>query len=122
MELAAARQEGFTSKRSTETTETNDAKSKRPLVVIGILTKFGREKNREAIRKAWMGTGIVLLVFVLPCFPFLVDFLFVCLFFSLCNLAYLCCQFTMGRMLHILYHCRREFKTRNLLSLNVSLY
>lgn len=60
MELAAARQEGFTSKSSTETTETNDAKSKRPLVVIGILTKFGREKNREAIRKAWMGTGAAL--------------------------------------------------------------
>ncbi|XP_010097879.2 hydroxyproline O-galactosyltransferase HPGT1 [Morus notabilis] len=60
MELAAARQEGFTSKR-TETTYTNDAKSKkRPLVVVGILTKFGRDKNRDAIRKAWMGTGAAL--------------------------------------------------------------
>lgn len=69
MELAAARQEGFTSKR-TDTTYTNDAKSKkRPLVVVGILTKFGRDKNRDAIRKAWMGTGIFLLVFVLICFP-----------------------------------------------------
>jgi hypothetical protein len=56
MELAAARQEGFDSKYSTETTGTNS--KKRPLVVIGILSGFGRKNNRDAIRKAWMGTGI----------------------------------------------------------------
>ena len=65
MELAAARQEGFTSKRSTETNGTHS--KKRPLVVIGILTKFGRNNNRDAIRKAWMGTGTVSLVFLFSC-------------------------------------------------------
>jgi hypothetical protein len=54
MELAAARQEGFTLKRSTLKNGT------RPLVVIGIFTKFGRKNNRDAIRKAWMGTGNLL--------------------------------------------------------------
>jgi len=34
------------------------------LVVIGILTKFGRQKNRDAIRKAWMGSGKYILCFV----------------------------------------------------------
>ncbi|XP_059433771.1 hydroxyproline O-galactosyltransferase HPGT1 isoform X3 [Corylus avellana] len=58
MELAAARQEGFDSKHSTETTGTNS--KKRPLIVIGILTGFGRKNNRDAIRKAWMGTGAAL--------------------------------------------------------------
>ncbi|KAF3432887.1 hypothetical protein FNV43_RR23989 [Rhamnella rubrinervis] len=58
MELASARQEGFTSKRSTETDGTHS--KKRPLVVIGIFTRFGRENNRNAIRKAWMGTGAAL--------------------------------------------------------------
>lgn len=58
MQLAAARQEGFKSKSSTDTDD-NDPK-KRPLVVIGILTKFGRKNNRDAIRKAWMGTGATL--------------------------------------------------------------
>lgn len=62
MELASARQEGFTSKRSTET---DGAQSKkRPLVVIGIFTRFGSKNNRDAIRKAWMGTGTLLLLFV----------------------------------------------------------
>lgn len=58
MELAAARQEGFNSKRLTETNGTHP--KKRPLVVIGILTRFGRNNNRDAIRKAWMGTGAAL--------------------------------------------------------------
>ncbi|GMY07388.1 hydroxyproline O-galactosyltransferase HPGT1 [Fagus crenata] len=58
MELAAARQDGFASKSSTETNEVNS--KKRPLVVIGILTRFGRKNNRDAIRKAWMGTGAAL--------------------------------------------------------------
>lgn len=59
MELASARQEGFTSKRSTETDGTHS--KKRPLVVIGIFSRFGRKNNRDAIRKAWMGTGTLLL-------------------------------------------------------------
>ncbi|CAH2049282.1 unnamed protein product [Thlaspi arvense] len=54
MELAAAQQEGFT---SNHLLETNKAPRKRPLVVIGVLTRFGRKNNRDAIRKAWMGTG-----------------------------------------------------------------
>uniref|UniRef100_A0A2N9EML3 Hexosyltransferase n=1 Tax=Fagus sylvatica TaxID=28930 RepID=A0A2N9EML3_FAGSY len=58
MELTAARQDGFASKSSTETNEVNS--KKRPLVVIGILTRFGRKNNRDAIRKAWMGTGAAL--------------------------------------------------------------
>lgn len=68
MELAAARQEGFDSKHSTETTGTNS--KKRPLIVIGILTGFGRKNNRDAIRKAWMGTGIL--------FLFSVELIFFC--------------------------------------------
>lgn len=55
MELATARQEGFASKHLTETNGTYT--KRRPLVVIGILTRFGRHNNREAIRKAWMGNG-----------------------------------------------------------------
>ncbi|XP_048325827.1 hydroxyproline O-galactosyltransferase HPGT1 isoform X2 [Ziziphus jujuba] len=58
MELAAARQEGFTSKRSLETNEAQP--KKKPLVVIGIFTRFGRKNNRDAIRKAWMGSGAAL--------------------------------------------------------------
>lgn len=55
MELAAARQEGFVSKRLHKTNGTHS--KDRPLVVIGILTGFGRKNNRDAVRKAWMGTG-----------------------------------------------------------------
>ncbi|KAL5540885.1 hypothetical protein UlMin_043277 [Ulmus minor] len=58
MELDAARQEGFISKSSAKT-DGADSK-KRPLVVIGVITKFGRSNNRDAIRKAWMGTGAAL--------------------------------------------------------------
>lgn len=55
MELAAARKEGFVPKRL----EGNDEKhpTKKILSVIGIMTTFGRRKNRDAIRKAWMPTG-----------------------------------------------------------------
>lgn len=60
MDLAAARQEGFLVKHSRESNET-----KAPLVVIGVITRFGRKNNRDAIRKAWMGTGNAL------CFPVL---------------------------------------------------
>ena len=59
MELAAARQEGFASLRSTEANEITS--KKRPLVVVGIFTRFGRRNNRDAIRKAWMGTGKIFL-------------------------------------------------------------
>ncbi|XP_044468417.1 hydroxyproline O-galactosyltransferase HPGT1 [Mangifera indica] len=54
-QLATAKQEGFVSKSSIDTAD--NCIKKRPLVVIGILTKFGRRKNRDAIRKAWMATG-----------------------------------------------------------------
>ena len=61
MDLVAARQEGFTSKHSSDT---DGAVSKRrPLVVIGVLTRFGRKNNRDAIRKAWMGSGMNTLTF-----------------------------------------------------------
>lgn len=54
MELDVARQEGFVPKYSS----IDKAKSKKkPLVVIGILTSFGRKNKRDAVRKAWMGTG-----------------------------------------------------------------
>lgn len=55
-ELAAAKQEGFSVQHSTLKNGT------RPLLVIGIFTKFGRKNNRDAIRKAWMGTGNVLIL------------------------------------------------------------
>ncbi|XP_010671546.2 hydroxyproline O-galactosyltransferase HPGT1 isoform X1 [Beta vulgaris subsp. vulgaris] len=57
MELAAAREEGFVPKYHGR----NKAKGgKKPLVVIGILTSFGRKSKRDAVRKAWMGTGTAL--------------------------------------------------------------
>lgn len=54
-ELAAARQEGFVPKHLTG----SDGKhpSKKVLSVVGVMTTFGRKKNRDAIRKAWMPTG-----------------------------------------------------------------
>lgn len=66
MELASAKQEGFVSKGLVETNGTYS--KRRPLVVIGILTKFGRQKNRDAIRKAWMGSGnnIIFLLLLNP--------------------------------------------------------
>ncbi|KNA07877.1 hypothetical protein SOVF_167840, partial [Spinacia oleracea] len=58
MELAAAKKEGFVSKFSIG----NDVngKKKKLLAVIGISTQFGRRRNRNAIRKAWMPTGAAL--------------------------------------------------------------
>lgn len=54
MELAAAKEEGFVAKYY----GIDKAKpKKKPLVVIGILTSFGRRNKRDAIRKAWMGQG-----------------------------------------------------------------
>lgn len=56
MELAAAIPEGF---KLNKLAVTNQPPKKRPLVVIGVLTGFGRKNNRDAVRKAWMGTGRV---------------------------------------------------------------
>ncbi|PKI52108.1 hypothetical protein CRG98_027524 [Punica granatum] len=55
-ELAAARQEGFLSKHSADTS--GNQSKKKPLLVIGLFTAFGRKNNRDAIRKAWMGNGM----------------------------------------------------------------
>lgn len=55
MDLAAARQEGFVSGYLFQN-DTQHSK-KRHLAVIGIITTFGRKKNRDAIREAWMSTG-----------------------------------------------------------------
>jgi hypothetical protein len=77
-ELAAAKQEGFTSKLLTE----NDGAhaKKRHLVVIGIMTRFGNKNNRDAVRKAWMGTGRILCgLMVLLLLYVLVQLDFVCL-------------------------------------------
>ncbi|XLR27787.1 hypothetical protein S83_055687, partial [Arachis hypogaea] len=58
MELAAARNEGFVLK---QLLETNGIYSEgKPLVMIGVLTTFGRQKNRDAIRNVWMGSGAAL--------------------------------------------------------------
>lgn len=57
MEVAAARKEGFVTKYSMG----NDATGKKKLLaVMGITTQFGRRRNRDAIRKAWMPTGAAL--------------------------------------------------------------
>ncbi|OMP03987.1 Glycosyl transferase, family 31 [Corchorus capsularis] len=58
MDLAAARQEGFVSKQRSDNDGTRP--KKKPLAVIGIITTFGRKKNRDAIRKAWMHSGAAL--------------------------------------------------------------
>ncbi|PIA49195.1 hypothetical protein AQUCO_01300208v1 [Aquilegia coerulea] len=60
MELAAAKQEGFVSKHLTKTNTDGTASRKRLLAVIGILTRFGRKNNRDAVRKAWMSSGAAL--------------------------------------------------------------
>ncbi|XP_065858686.1 hydroxyproline O-galactosyltransferase HPGT1-like [Euphorbia lathyris] len=55
MELAAARQEGFVSNHIAK--KKDDNSKKKLLAVIGIMSSFGRKKNRDAIRQAWMPTG-----------------------------------------------------------------
>lgn len=60
MELASAIKEGFVSTTLAETESNGTPSKKRPLVVVGIFTTFGRKNNRIAIRKAWMGTGTAL--------------------------------------------------------------
>ncbi|KAJ6851003.1 uncharacterized protein M6B38_262675 [Iris pallida] len=58
MELAAARQDGFVGKYSSETNGNHTRK--RILAVIGIVTGLGRKNNRDAIRKSWLPTGAAL--------------------------------------------------------------
>ncbi|XLU28105.1 hypothetical protein S245_064171, partial [Arachis hypogaea] len=58
MELAAVRNEVFVLK---QLLETNGIYSERkPLVMICVLTTFGRQKNRDAIRNVWMGISATL--------------------------------------------------------------
>ncbi|XP_057450038.1 hydroxyproline O-galactosyltransferase HPGT1-like isoform X2 [Lotus japonicus] len=57
MELTAARKEGFVSKHLSGDNEKQKHPTKKVLSVIGVMTTFGRRKNRDAIRKAWMPTG-----------------------------------------------------------------
>ncbi|KAL4287814.1 hypothetical protein AHAS_Ahas19G0223800 [Arachis hypogaea] len=58
MELAAIRNEGFVLK---QLLETNGIYSEgKLLVMIGVLTTFGCQKNRDAIHNAWMGSGAAL--------------------------------------------------------------
>ncbi|XP_060206901.1 hydroxyproline O-galactosyltransferase HPGT1-like isoform X2 [Lycium barbarum] len=58
MELGKASQEGFVSKHLLDNNG-KDSK-KKLLAVVGVSTKFGNKKNRDAIRKAWMPTGAAL--------------------------------------------------------------
>ncbi|KAK8533104.1 hypothetical protein V6N12_076385 [Hibiscus sabdariffa] len=57
-DLAAAKQEGFVSNAHSGNDGT--PRRKRLLAVVGIITTFGRKKNRDAIRKAWMQSGAAL--------------------------------------------------------------
>ncbi|XLR00634.1 hypothetical protein S83_066832, partial [Arachis hypogaea] len=58
MELAAIRNEGFVLK---QLLETNGIYSEgKLLVMIGVLTTFGCQKNRDAIHNAWMGSEFFL--------------------------------------------------------------
>jgi hydroxyproline O-galactosyltransferase HPGT len=55
MELAAAKHEGFVGKYSAGTNTTFS--KKKPLIVIGIMTSFGRKNYRDAVRKSWLPIG-----------------------------------------------------------------
>ncbi|XP_044484395.1 hydroxyproline O-galactosyltransferase HPGT1-like isoform X2 [Mangifera indica] len=57
-QLAEARKEGFVSNQLLKKKDTDPKKGL--LAVLGIITTFGRKKNRDAIRKAWMPTGATL--------------------------------------------------------------
>ncbi|ESW30548.1 hypothetical protein PHAVU_002G162100 [Phaseolus vulgaris] len=57
-ELAAARQEGFVPKQFPGNNKKHP--TKKVLLVVGVMTTFGRRKNRDAIRKAWMPAGIAM--------------------------------------------------------------
>ncbi|CAM0911448.1 unnamed protein product [Alopecurus aequalis] len=58
MELAAAKHDGFVGKYTSETNGTHSRK--KPLIVIGIMTSFGRKHYRDAVRKSWLPTGSML--------------------------------------------------------------
>lgn len=58
MDLAAARQAGFVSKHYVD--KKADKSKKKLLAVVGVITTFGRKRNRDAIRKAWMPKGAAL--------------------------------------------------------------
>lgn len=58
LDLEKARQEGFVPKHLNENGVTT---KKKLLAVVGIITMFGRKNNRDAIRKAWMPTGMLFL-------------------------------------------------------------
>ncbi|CAN0891789.1 Hydroxyproline O-galactosyltransferase HPGT1 [Linum grandiflorum] len=53
-ELVSAKQEGFSSDWLTDNGAARG--KKRQLVVIGVMTGFGHKNNRDAVRKAWMGS------------------------------------------------------------------
>ncbi|KAJ0047664.1 hypothetical protein Pint_15043 [Pistacia integerrima] len=74
MELAEARKEGFVSNHLPQKEDKNS--KKRLLAVIGIITTFGRKKNRDAIRKAWMPTGNFPCFFAVSFFFIVIPFLF----------------------------------------------
>lgn len=66
MELGKASQEGFVS----NLLDNNEKDSKKKLLaVIGVSTNFGNKKNRDAIRKAWMPSGLTSFSF-----PLFLDF------------------------------------------------
>uniref|UniRef100_A0A804LWP6 Hexosyltransferase n=1 Tax=Zea mays TaxID=4577 RepID=A0A804LWP6_MAIZE len=58
MELAAAKHKGFVGKYTPETNGTHSGK--KPLIVIGIMSSFGRKNYRDAVRKSWLPTGSML--------------------------------------------------------------
>ncbi|XP_074329643.1 hydroxyproline O-galactosyltransferase HPGT1-like [Apium graveolens] len=58
LELDKARQGGFIARHFT--VKGGSGNKKRLLAVVGIITRFGRKKNRDAIRRAWMSTGAAL--------------------------------------------------------------
>ncbi|GAV63537.1 Galactosyl_T domain-containing protein/DUF4094 domain-containing protein [Cephalotus follicularis] len=58
MDLAAARQEDFVSKYSSDNHGTKY--QKKLLAVIGIITTFGHKRKRDAIRRLWMSSDAAL--------------------------------------------------------------
>lgn len=68
MELAAAKHEGFVGKYSPETNGTHSRK--KPLIVIGIMSSFGRKNYRDAVRKSWLPTGTTSILAFLLCLAF----------------------------------------------------
>jgi hypothetical protein len=59
MELANAKHEGYNSKYSLYTNGTRNGK--RLMIVIGIMTGFGRKNYRDAVRKSWLPSGTLFL-------------------------------------------------------------